>query len=40
VSQIDRNRIAAIERLDERDRVWLTQRLAEYRNLLAYLRDH
>jgi hypothetical protein len=40
VSQIDRNRIEAIERLDERDRVWFVRRLAEYRALLTYLRDH
>jgi hypothetical protein len=36
-------RIAAkemLDRLSDDDRVWLEERLAEYKELLAYLHDH
>jgi hypothetical protein len=40
VSQADRVTAEEVDALDADDRVWLEERLKEYRELLAYLHDH
>jgi hypothetical protein len=40
VSQVDPAATDPSEVLDRIERVWLEERLREYRELLAYLRDH
>lgn len=40
MSQGRRTSVEEVEELDSEDRAWLEERLKEYRELLAYLRDH
>jgi hypothetical protein len=40
MSEADRREVAQTVTLDHDERVWLEARLAEYRDLLVYLREH
>jgi len=40
MSQVERTTPVQVEPVAEEDRVWLQERVEEYKDLLSYLREH